>query len=189
MDQTKRVSNKSDNEIHIVDPVAAEAAYAQFLKESGVSHALTSVKDTAKLASELLIQRTSGLHQPTPELSLINFESDDSDWVILDDIPFYSLCEHHFVPFFGTVKIEYMPHRSIAGLGGFIRLVDHFSKQPQLQERLTQQIGRSLCEQLQPKALHITLKARQMCVELRGQPAICVETRFSYENKYELVQK
>ena len=159
----------------------ARQAYGQFLEAIGIGHALTDLAETARLSSELLVQLTSGVRQPVPALSLIEHAvKPEADWIILDDIPFYSLCEHHFVPFFGHAKIEYRPLRWIAGLGGFVRIVDHFSKQPQLQERLTEQIGRTLVDQLEPLSLRVTLKARQMCVELKGMPAIHVETHFEF---------
>lgn len=192
---SKKIVMKKRNDIHPkqcngdisqkkIDLDAAKEAYAHFLQVIQLEEAVTDFDETAALSSELLVQLTSSVHQPVPKLSLIAWQASlGSDWVILDDIPFYSLCEHHFVPFFGTAKIEYRPSESIAGLGGFIRIVDYFSKKPQLQERLTDQIGKALVDQLKPRALRVTLRARQMCVELRGQPAIAFETHFSYENK------
>ncbi len=164
-----------------IDLKEAKEAYAHFLNVIHLEDAVTDFDETASLSSDLLVQLTSSVHQSVPKLSLIKWHrSKEEDWVILDDIPFYSLCEHHFVPFFGTAKIEYRPSSVIAGLGGFIRLVDYFSKKPQLQERLTEEIGTTLVAQLKPLALRVTLRARQMCVELRGQPAITFETHFSY---------
>ncbi len=151
----------------------AAQAYADLLRALDIP--LSDPASTAQLASQLLIHLTREANCETPHLSLI--EAPHSDWVVLDEMPFYSLCEHHFVPFFGTAKIEYLPNKYIAGLGGFFRMLDHFARQPQLQERLTQQLCDALFEELQPKVVRLTLKARQMCVELNGQPAITVETR------------
>ncbi len=90
------------------------------------------------------------------------------DTVIVRDLPFHSLCVHHFVPFFGTADIAYLPGDRIVGISGPARILDHFSRRPQLQERLTRQIADRLEELLAPRGLVVRLTARHLCMEMRG---------------------
>jgi GTP cyclohydrolase I len=88
--------------------------------------------------------------------------------VILCALPFQSLCVHHLLPFFGTIDVAYVPDRYIVGFGSIGRVIDHFARRPQMQERLVQQIADLLQDQLQPAGLLVRCRARQMCMELRG---------------------
>ena len=156
-------------------PERASQAYRELIDALGLEGHLSDPEASARLSAQLLYKLTREAHKPVPKVSLIDATS--SDWVMLNDMPFYSLCEHHFVPFFGTATVEYLPDRHIAGLGSFFRLLEHFARRPQLQERLTQQFCDALYDALQPKAIRVTLRARQMCLELNDRPAITVETR------------
>lgn len=90
------------------------------------------------------------------------------EMIVLQDIPFYSLCEHHLVPFFGTAIVGYIPNERIAGISKLARTVDHFAKRLQNQERITTQVADFLIEQLQPKGVGVIIKARHLCMEMRG---------------------
>lgn len=103
--------------------------------------------------------------------------------VEINDIPFHSVCEHHWLPFFGTCNISYVPDKKVLGLSKFPRVVDFYSRKPQLQERLTQEIGDYLCAILHPKELEITMTAKHTCVMCRGIESNCeTHTEFSYLN-------
>lgn len=103
------------------------------------------------------------------EFNLTTFENDGSnEMIIVSNIPFFSLCEHHLAPFFGTASIAYIPNDKIVGLSKIPRTLDHFSKQPQNQERITKQIADYLMQNLNPKGVGVILKARHLCVEMRG---------------------
>lgn len=90
--------------------------------------------------------------------------------VQIREIPFYSLCAHHLLPFFGTVSVAYRPGARLAGLGSVPRLVEHLSRRPQLQERLTEQIADALVDSLDPVGVVVHCRARHLCVEMRGTP-------------------
>lgn len=90
------------------------------------------------------------------------------DLIIIKDIQFYSLCEHHLVPFFGTVSIGYIPNNRILGLSKFVRLVEIFSKRLQVQERITKQILNAIDDVLQPQGTAINIKAKHLCISMRG---------------------
>lgn len=90
------------------------------------------------------------------------------EMVIVKDIPLYSLCEHHLAPFFGTATIAYLPNGKVVGLSKLSRLTQVFARRLQVQERLTCQIADALMTHLQPKGCGVVVKARHMCMEMRG---------------------
>src|SRR3712207_5037936 len=88
--------------------------------------------------------------------------------VVARDIPFHSLCEHHLLPFVGRAHVAYLPGERIVGLSKLARVVDHFSRRMQVQERLTTQIASWLTDTLQPKGVGVVLEAEHLCMSLRG---------------------
>lgn len=99
--------------------------------------------------------------------SVFNEECFD-EMITLKDIEFYSMCEHHMLPFFGFINIGYIPNEKLAGIGGLARLVDIFSHRLQIQERLTNQIADTLMEKLNPKGVMVTCKATHLCMRMQG---------------------
>jgi len=91
-----------------------------------------------------------------------------NDIVMVRDIPFYSMCEHHMLPFFGTATLSYIPQESYLGLSKLARAVDYYSRQLQVQERMTTQIAQWLWDKTQPRGVAVMVKARHMCMEMRG---------------------
>ncbi len=96
------------------------------------------------------------------------FHENARGMVIVRDIEFYSMCEHHLLPFFGVAHIGYIPDKKLLGISKLPRIVDVFARRLQLQERLTQQIADTLYEILEPKGLGVVLEARHMCMQMRG---------------------
>ncbi len=96
------------------------------------------------------------------------FEEDYDEVVVVRDIPFYSLCEHHLLPFFGVAHVAYAPHGRVVGLSKIPRLVDVFAHRLQLQERMTRQIAEGLEEVTRPGGVAVVLEARHLCMEMRG---------------------
>lgn len=149
----------------------AAAAYADFLQAIGVNsdNSGIDVADSAKHTAELMKFWMSGLTSDRP--MLLKMKSYGHETVSLHDLPFYSFCGHHFVPFFGAIDIDYVPNESIAGLGGFMRVIEYYSRRPQFQEQLCAQIAEHLNEDLHPRSVRVRIKARQMCMELQGEGA------------------
>lgn len=114
-----------------------------------------------------------------------------SEMVIVRDIPFNSICEHHWLPFSGKVTIGYVPNDKVAGLSKLPRVVKYFSKKPQLQEQLTTEIGEYLFDLLEPHALFVEVEAEHQCVKCRGAESDCsTHTNFKrvnagFESSYE----
>ena len=96
------------------------------------------------------------------------FNENYNEMVVVKDIRFYSLCEHHMLPFFGTASVAYIPNGKIIGLSKIPKLVDVFARRLQVQERMTQQIAEMLQEKLSPLGVAVVIEARHLCMEMRG---------------------
>ena len=96
------------------------------------------------------------------------FKAEDTDIIVEKDITFYSMCEHHLLPFYGKAHIAYIPNGKVAGLSKLARTVEIFAKRPQLQERMTVQIADALMENLNAKGVMVILSAEHMCMTMRG---------------------
>lgn len=102
-----------------------------------------------------------------------------NEMVVVSNIPFYSICEHHLIPFFGHASIAYLPDKNIVGLSKLPRTLDHFSRRLQNQERITTQVADFLVENLQPKGVGVVINARHLCMEMRGVRKTGTETTTS----------
>lgn len=109
------------------------------------------------------------------------FTAGDTDMVIEKDITFYSMCEHHFLPFYGKAHIAYVPNGKVAGLSKLARTVEVYARRPQLQERMTVQIAEALMENLGAKGAMVIIEAEHMCMTMRGikKPGSCTVTSAS----------
>lgn len=112
----------------------------------------------------------SGLYEDTSKLFEVTFDEGHEEMVLVKDIPFNSMCEHHLAPFFGMAHVAYIPAKDgrICGLSKLARLVDTFAKRPQVQERLTSQVADTLVEYLNPQGAIVVLEAEHMCMSMRG---------------------
>jgi GTP cyclohydrolase I len=124
---------------------------------------------TPQRADKALRFLTSGYE--TDVQSIVNgavFEEQCDEMVVVKDIEFYSLCEHHLLPFFGTMHVAYLPNNKLIGLSKIPRIVDMFARRLQLQERLTHQVAETLYEVLRPKGVGVICEARHFCMMMRG---------------------
>lgn len=124
---------------------------------------------TDRRVAKMYLEIFSGLDEGTfPILTTFPNDGHYTAMVIEKEIPFYSMCAHHFVPFYGHGHIAYIPNERIVGLSKLPRLLDFFAKRPQLQERLTEQVAGVLEEELKPLGVMVVIEARHLCVEMRG---------------------
>ncbi|WP_246825309.1 GTP cyclohydrolase I FolE [Porphyromonas sp. HMSC065F10] len=141
----------------------------QILTELGEDANRDGLQETPVRVAKALQALTRGYHQdPKAVLRAATFEDDYSQMVIVKDIEFYSLCEHHMLPFFGKVHIAYIPNGHITGLSKLARIVDIFSRRLQVQERLTRQIKDCIEEALHPLGVMVVIEARHLCMQMRG---------------------
>jgi len=144
----------------------AQSAVRQLLRYIGEDPHREGLLETPGRHSRFLQEFTN----PDP-FKFTMFEGEGYDQMIFQgDIPFYSLCEHHLLPFFGHGYIAYIPgnHNRIVGLSKLARTLEHFSRRLQNQERITMQVEEFLHDNLKPKGVAVVLKARHMCMEMRG---------------------
>ena len=136
--------------------------------------------ETPKRVANMYEEIFAGLTEdPKQHIKLFNEQSND-EMVIVKDIPFYSMCEHHLLPFFGKAHIGYIPSdNKIIGLSKLARIVDNFAKKPQVQERLTSDIADFLNDNLQPKGFAVIMEAEHMCMTMRGARAAGSKTQTS----------
>ena len=127
------------------------------------------IKDTPRRIANLYEEIFSGLQMPTEDiLKSIEGESHD-EMVLLKDIPFYSICEHHLLPFIGKAHVAYIPSKGkIVGLSKLARAVEIFAKRPQVQERLTTQLADLIMKKLKPKGAMVIIDAEHLCLSMRG---------------------
>lgn len=125
--------------------------------------------ETPRRMAELYSEVFSGLGQdPMRHLVPVEGESHD-EMVLVRDIPLYSMCEHHLLPFAGKAHVAYIPEEGrIVGLSKIVKVLDTFARQPQVQERLTTQVAESIMEGLRPKGVMVVLEAEHMCMSMRG---------------------
>ncbi|WP_213574938.1 GTP cyclohydrolase I FolE [Rhodococcus sp. USK13] len=161
----------SNATLHILPPAAgrnlaaAEDAAAAFLEALGVDLSSESLRETPRRMAhgyaELFTPRA---------FDLTTFPNDENydELVLIRNVPLRSVCEHHLLPFVGTVHIGYLPGERIIGLSKLARVAEHFACRPQLQERLTKQIADWLDEQLRPRGVGVVIEAEHSCMTLRG---------------------
>jgi GTP cyclohydrolase I len=142
---------------------------AELLKELGEDTGREGLDKTPERVEKALRYFTSGYTQDVKEvLNGAMFVEDYDEMVIVKDIDFSSMCEHHLLPFVGKCHVAYLPHRKIVGLSKIPRLVEMFSRRLQVQERLTTQIASTLNEALQPRGVAVVMEAIHLCMLMRG---------------------
>ncbi len=125
--------------------------------------------ETPERVAKMYLEMFHGLLEGSePKVTTFPNEGDYHHMVIEREIPFYSMCAHHFVPFYGHAHIAYIPESRIVGLSKLPRILEFYAKRPQLQERLTEQVAEFLWSQLRPRGVMVVIEARHLCVEMRG---------------------
>ena len=139
------------------------------LVELGENPRRQGLRDTPDRVSRALRELTDGYAlRPEDVIADAIFDHDYDELVLVRDIPFYSLCEHHLLPFFGQVHVGYLPKGKVIGLSKIPRLVEVFSRRLQIQEQLTGQIAEALNTTLTPHGVGVVIEARHLCMEMRG---------------------
>jgi GTP cyclohydrolase I len=146
-----------------------EKLIEQLLKELGEDTHREGLEKTPERVAKAFQYLTSGYEKNVKEvLNDATFVEDYDEMVIVKDIDFFSVCEHHLMPFFGKAHVAYMPNRKIVGLSKIPRLVEMYSRRLQVQERLTTQIAGTLNEVLQPRGVAVVMEAIHLCMLMRG---------------------
>lgn len=146
-----------------------EKAVKDILKAIGEDPNRSGLKDTPKRVARMYAEIFAGLHKdPGKELTVFH-EEDHEEMVMVKNIPFYSMCEHHLVPFVGKAHVVYIPTSGkVTGLSKLVRVVEGFAKRPQVQERLTSKIADCLMKNLKPRGVFVIIEAEHLCMSMRG---------------------
>ncbi len=154
--------------IETVDQAAVRDAVRRILEAIGEDPNREGLLDTPRRIAEMYGELFAGLRQDPREVLSAGFQESHREMVILKNIPFYSLCEHHFLPFHGQAHVGYVPQGRIVGASKIARVVDILARRPQMQERLTGQIADAIVEGLSPDGVAVIIEAEHLCMTMRG---------------------
>ena len=150
-----------------VDTGRIEKAVTEMLLAVGEDVNREGLKDTPRRVAKMYTELLGGAHQDPAE-NLRVFNEDYDEIVLLRDIPFYSVCEHHMMPFIGKAHVAYLPDSRVLGLSKIARIFDCFARRLQVQERLTSQVADFFMENLKPKGVAVVIEASHSCMTIRG---------------------
>jgi GTP cyclohydrolase I len=159
------------------DETSAEQAVRTLLQHIGENPEREGLVRTPHRVVQALEYMTRG-YQQDPKVAIngaLFTEEDYQEIILCRDLDFYSLCEHHLLPFNGKAHVGYLPHRKIVGLSKIARMVEIFARRLQVQERLTTQIARTIMDEIEPLGVAVVLEAEHLCMRMRG-----VEKQNSY---------
>jgi|TARA_B100000953_G_scaffold50008_1_gene38445 GTP cyclohydrolase I len=153
-----------------VDLDRIEAAVAEILVALGEDPSRDGLQETPARVARMYAEVCSGLHEDPADYLIRTFDLEHDEMVMVRDIPVYSLCEHHLLPFFGVAHVAYIPQKGgmITGLSKLARLVDGFSRRLQIQERLTSQVASAIQRTLEPQGTLVVIEAEHLCMSMRG---------------------
>lgn len=161
-------------ESHLLAPTSLDTAttqdiYRELLRRLGEDPNRDGLLDTPSRVEKSMDFLTRGYNQTVPEvLHNALFDVDYDEMVIVKDIEFFSLCEHHMLPFFGKAHVAYVPNKKVIGLSKAARLVDVFARRLQVQERLTKQVAEAIDEAIHPQGVGVVIEAQHLCMMMRG---------------------
>lgn len=153
-----------------VDQPRIQRAVREILAAIGEDPDREGLLATPERVAKAYAEMFAGLHQDAGQILATTFDLNHQELVLVKDIPFYSTCEHHLVPFHGSAHVGYIPSADgrVTGLSKLARLVEIFARRPQVQERLTTQIVDALMEHLEPKGAIVVIECEHMCMSMRG---------------------
>ncbi|PEA01231.1 GTP cyclohydrolase I FolE [Bacillus cereus] len=159
-----------------IDLQKIENAVRMILQAIGENPNREGLLDTPARVARMYKEIYSGLHEdPAKPLEVI-FKEEHNELVLVRDIPFFSTCEHHLVPFYGKVHIAYLPKGNVTGLSKLTRVVESLARRPQLQERMTSNIANIVMGKLNPQGTIVVVEAEHMCMAMRGVKKPGVQT-------------
>ena len=166
------MSENEQSENGVFDPeklAEISKSVCRILDLLGLDRSDPNLAETPDRVAKMYLELFRGLDEGSePKVTLFPNDEHYTAMVIEKDIPFYSMCSHHLIPFYGHAHMAYIPNEKIIGLSKMPRIVDFYAHRPQLQERLTEQVAGFLNEKLSPQGVMVVIEARHLCVEMRG---------------------
>jgi len=153
-----------------IDSARIEGAVRDILEAIGEDPDRDGLKETPRRVASMYAEIFSGLHEQPERHLRLTFEAGHDEMVMIRDIPIYSVCEHHLLPWIGQAHVAYIPDSDgrITGLSKLARLVDGYARRPQVQERLTTQVADAIERVLQPRGVLVVVQAEHLCMSMRG---------------------
>lgn len=151
-----------------VDEEKIKRAVVMMLEAIGEDPTREGLRETPRRIAEMYSELFAGLHQDPAQVLKVSFDEGHSEMVIVKDIPFYTMCEHHFLPFHGVAHVGYIPRGRVVGISKLARAVEILARRPQLQERLTSQVADSVMTTLEPHGVGVVLEGEHLCMTARG---------------------
>lgn len=151
-----------------MDKEKLQQAAKIILEAIGEDPSREGLAGTPRRVAEMYIKIFEGLHEDPARHLKVTFGEKHEEMVIVKNIAFYSMCEHHLLPFSGKVHVGYTPHGKVVGISKLVRVVEGFAKRPQLQERMTSQIADSIMKALNPFGVAVVIEAEHTCMAMRG---------------------
>ena len=156
------------NEEPRIDSARVEAAVRELLFSIGEDPGREGLADTPRRIADMYAEILGGRMIDPTEYLKVGFEVAHDEMVILRNIPFYSMCEHHFLPFHGEAHVGYVPDGRVVGISKLARVVEAFARRPQIQEQLTSQVANAIMDELHPDGVAVVVEAEHLCMTMRG---------------------
>ncbi len=151
-----------------VDIPRIENAVREIIQAVGEDPDREGLRQTPNRVAHMYEELFGGLYEDPASHLVVDFSEQYDEMVVLRDIPFYSMCEHHLLPFIGKAHVAYLPKGKVVGLSKLARIVEAYARRPQVQERLTGQIGKVLMENLDARGAAVIIEATHTCMAIRG---------------------
>ena len=154
----------------MVDQDKIEIAIASILEAIGEDPSREGLLGTPKRIAEMYAELFSGMNMDAKAVLDVSFDEGNNEMVILRNIPFYSMCEHHLLPFYGVAHVGYIPHPDgdVVGISKLARVVEIYARRPQIQERMTKQIADAIFETIKPEGVGVVVEGEHLCMTMRG---------------------
>lgn len=153
----------------MVDQERIKRAVSEIIEAIGDDGSREGLRDTPRRIAEMYAELFAGMNRDPLEVLKVSFDEEKhQEMIVVKDIPFYSMCEHHFLPFHGVAHIGYIPKGRIVGISKLARVVEILARRPQLQERLVSQIADTIVEGIKPRGVAVVIEAGHLCMTMRG---------------------
>jgi GTP cyclohydrolase I len=151
-----------------IDTAAIRQAVRSIIQAVGEDPNREGLRETPRRVADMYAEIFWGLTQDPADVLRIGFEEGHQELVLVKDIPFYSMCEHHFLPFHGVAHVGYIPNGRVVGLSKLARALEILARRPQVQERMTSQLADVIMSTLEPQGVAVVIKADHLCMQMRG---------------------
>ncbi len=179
-------SHLTERTAYLIDQEQIHDAVVSILDAIGEDIEREGLVQTPRRVADLYLELFSGIGRDPSDVLATTFEGTDAGLVTFANLPFFSICEHHLLPFIGTASVGYLPDGRVVGASKIPRALDILARRPQMQERLTAQLADALVDSLRPKGVGVVLRAEHMCMSLRGvkNPGVRMVTS-AYRGEFE----